>query len=138
MPLVLKGVEGFVLDLPVCAGSPHQRHEVAVVDGGIGHPREAGHGAVGGVLPLLEAIALEVEVGVVRRSAVDVAETVTNPLAPAHSALWVSDVAATRLNKSARSLRLAPRMNRSSQAGLRGSKILQSVRRSLLLRVLQR
>jgi hypothetical protein len=72
--LVLEGVEGLVFDLPAGAGSSHQGHPVAVVDGEIGHPREVLDTAVGGVLPILEEVHLEVEVGVVQRHAVEVTE----------------------------------------------------------------
>ena len=47
-------------------------------DGDVRHPGEVGHGAVGGVLPVLQEIDLEREVGVVERRAVKVAEAVAN------------------------------------------------------------
>ena len=78
--LVFEGVEGFVLDFPACAGSSHEGHEVVFMDGDIRDPREVGHRAVGGVLPVLEEIDLEVEVGVVERRTVEIAETVAESL----------------------------------------------------------
>ena len=76
--LVLEGVEGLLLDLPARAGTSHQDHQIVFSDGDVRHPGEVGHGAVGGVLPVLQEIDLEREVGVVERRAVKVAEAVAN------------------------------------------------------------
>ena len=56
--------------------------------------------AVGGVLPVLEEVHLEVEVGVVERRAVEVAEAVADALLSARVASVVCALAATQSNKN--------------------------------------
>ena len=62
------------------AGTSHQGHEIVLIDGDIRHPGEVGDGAVGSVLPDLEDVHLEVEVGVVERRAVQITEAVAKAL----------------------------------------------------------
>jgi hypothetical protein len=114
--LVLEGIEGLVLDFPACAGTSHQRHEVVRLDRDIRDPGEVGHGAVGGVLPVLEGVHLQVEVGLVEGRAVEVTETVAEPLPVVKVASAVCAVAATQSNRNVWSRGLAPRIKRRSSA----------------------